>query len=426
MIVPRRKFLILLACGFAFSLLGFAAPVFGVLQYVYYLVLVVLTGVDIAFIPRKKELTVAREHEKFLSIGAGNLIRFRVANKSGFACRIELRDEYPGEMETADDRVMLDSAPMSIAAAAYQIKPLRKGDYRFGGVQLRVSGRLGLTARQYRYDIPTDVKVYPNILELKKYLMMFRANRLEQIGYKRPMHGGENEFDFLREYLWGDNYRKINWKATAKHRYPIVEVDEKEYNRNVFTLIDAGRMMTTRYGDLTKLDYAVDASLILAGAASRKKDFFGLLTFSDKVHSYIKPSRKNRVLNEVLSALYKTEADFYRSDYLAAYRYLMHRLRKNSIIFVFSELYDRIVSEDLMRLLRLLAGHHQIYFVSFEEVEEWAKGEDLGSIARKILQEEQIAEKETIVRELSKTGIRTIRVNAENIKQKVVNTYLSV
>jgi len=203
-------------------------------------------------------------------------------------------------------------------------------------------------------------------------------------------------------------------------------VDEKEYNRNVFTLIDAGRMMTTRYGDLTKLDYAVDASLILAGAASRKKDFFGLLTFSDKVHSYIKPSRKNRVLNEVLSALYKTEADFYRSDYLAAYRYLMHRLRKNSIIFVFSELYDRIVSEDLMRLLRLLAGHHQIYFVSFEEVEEWAKGEDLGSIARKILQEEQIAEKETIVRELSKTGIRTIRVNAENIKQKVVNTYLSV
>ncbi|OHD53619.1 MAG: hypothetical protein A2Y33_06770 [Spirochaetes bacterium GWF1_51_8] len=426
MIVPRRRFFILLAIGFAFSLLGFISPAAGGLQYLYYLALMIAAGIDIAMIPRKKDFSVKRTHEKYLSIGAYNPIRFSVTNRSAYRGDIEIRDEYPDEMETIDDRIVFPSAPMSVISASYTLRPLKKGDYSFPGAQMRVSGRMGLIARQYRYELPTEFKVYPNILELRKYLMMFRMNRLEQIGYKRPVHGGENEFDFLREFLPGDNYRKINWKATAKHRYPIIEVDEKEYNRNVFTLIDSGRMMTTRYGDLTKLDYAVDASLILAGAASRKKDFFGLLTFSDKIHTYIKPSRKNRVLNEVLGVLYKVEPDYLRTDYIAAYRYLMHRLRKNSIIFIFSELYDRIVSKDLIRLLQLLSDHHQIYFVSFEESEETARGTTLDEIARRVMQEEQTVEKESVVKELSKTGIKTIRVNAGNIKQKVVNTYLSL
>src|SRR4030042_6773956 len=98
--------------------------------------------------------------------------------------------------------------------------------------------------------------------------------------------GGETEFDFLREYQPGDNYKKINWKATAKKRHPIIEIDKKEYNRNIVVLLDTGRMMTTKYGYMTKLDYAIDTSLILAAASLKKNDRFGILSFSDKVNAF--------------------------------------------------------------------------------------------------------------------------------------------
>ena len=250
-------------------------------------------------------------------------------------------------------------------------------------------------------------------------------NHLQQIGIRQKKSGGENELDYFREYRAGDNYKKINWKASAKSSFPIVQIDERENNRNIITMLDAGRMMTTRYSALTKLDYAIDTALLLGGAAISKKDYYGLVAFSQTVTNYIPPGQEKRVLNSILKSLYEIEPQFTTSDYLNTYHFLKKRIRKNSIIFLFSELYNRITSKELLQLLVLLSRLHTVHFISFEEHEQKATGHSLDKIARWYLQEEHVLEKQILLQELQKHGVKTLRVNESNIKQKVINAYLN-
>lgn len=425
MIIPQKRFFFILSGGFILSALGFFVEGLAFLQGLLYLGLLIVCTMDFFSIIKKKNLTVKRLYEKYLSIGADNPIKIQIENRTTKYGSFTIRDGYPTDFLVAEDTMKIEIEGLSYATVQYYVKPIKKGDYKFRYIIMRVSGRFGLIARQYKMPIFSKAIVYPNIIELKKFMKMISRNRLEQIGYRRKLPGGESEFDFLREYQPGDNYRKVNWKATARRSFPIVQVDQEERNRNIIAILDTGRMMTTRYNFLSKLDYAVDASLILAAAAGQKNDHFGLLTFAEKVNTYLAPTRKQGVLTTILAALYKATASFSSTNYFASYRFLKPRLRKNSIIFVFSELYNDIVSADLVRFLKMLSANHRINFVSFEEIESLAEGKNHYEITRWALQQQQILEKETIIKDLSLHGIHTIRVNADNIKQQVVNAYLS-
>jgi uncharacterized protein (DUF58 family) len=336
-----------------------------------------------------------------------------------------MRDGYPPDFTAGDDTMHLALPPLSAAEAVYRVKPLRKGACSFGALHVRARGRLGLVARQYRYDLASEASVYPDVMELKKYLRMTTLGRIEQIGYRRREPGGESEFDFLREYRQGDDYKRIHWKATAKKRFPVTSIYELEYNRNVVALLDCGRMMTTRYGYLTKLDYAVNASLILAAAAKYRKDLFGLTVFSDTVVSHVNPKRDSRLFTGILPALCVAEPDFRRTDYRRTYAFLKNRVRKNSIVFLFSELYNRTVSADLIAMIGMLSRHHSVNFVSFEEKEDEPRGKGQADIARWVLQKDQLLEKEHIILDLARLGVHTVRVNSADITRKVVNSYLA-
>ena len=423
--VFRKRFFILLGAAFAPALLGIFFREFFVLQLFCYAALLGAVVYDFRTVPRKDELRPERRHEKYLSIGAENTVRIAVENISRHGALLEMRDGYPLDFSAGDDTMHLRVPPLSAAEARYSVKPLKKGARSFGALHARASGKLGLVSRQYRYDIPGDAVVYPDILELKKYLKMATLGRIEQIGYRRREPGGESEFDFLREYRQGDDYRRIHWKATAKRHFPVTGIYELEYNRNVMALLDCGRMMTTRYGSLTKLDYAVNATLILAAAAKNRKDLFGLTVFSDSVAHHVSPKRDTRLFTGILPALCAAEPDFRRTDYRRAYAFLKNRVRKNSIIFLFSELYNRTVSADLIAMLGMLSRHHSVHFVSFEEREEEPERRGQADIARWILQKDQLLEKEHIILDLSRAGVRTVRVNSADITRKVVNSYLA-
>jgi uncharacterized protein (DUF58 family) len=426
MIIPSKRFFIIFASGFVFTILGFYFPSLGFLQFIFYGILLIICAIDFFYVPKRRDMEISRKCSKYLSIGVDNPVKISVRNYTGRDSTVLIRDGYPMGFLVEKDTLQSKLTAHGVVTLTYYIKPVKKGEYKFEKVFVRVLGKFGLLFRQYKIPIITDVMVYPNIIEVKKYLKMSQRNRLEQIGYKKRISGGESEFDFLREYQQGDEYRKINWKASARRNFPIVRVDRQEYNRNVMVLVDEGRMMTTRYGFLSKLDYAVDATLVLAASALQNNDHFGFVSFHKEIDNFLAPSRKARALTSVLTALYKASPDFVKSDYFNVYRLLKNRLRKNSIIFVFSELYNEVVSRDLVRFLKMLSMRHRVFFISFEEIEREAEGKDLREMTRWALQLEQTVEKETIIRDLSKKGVHTIRVNPENIKQRVVNSYLSV
>ncbi len=426
MILPTKKFLLILSSGFILSVTGFFFSELSILQYILYLLLFLFSIIDFLNIVKKNELKIKRIHEKYLSIGIDNQIKISIENFSNKKCFFIIRDEYPEQFEVENDTCNIKLKPLSFGTVSYYVKPLLKGKYNFNNIYIRASGLFGLIYRQYKISLKTSISVYPNIIELRKFLNLISQNRQEQIGYKMRLPGGEIEFDFLRDYQAGDNYKKINWKATAKKRHPIVEVDQKEFNRNILVILDTGRMMTTKYGYLTKLDYAIDTALILAAASIKKNDRFGMLSFSDKINFFLPPSKSNKVLTSILSTLYETIPTFTKSNYMNAYRFIKNKITKNSILFVFSELYNNIVSKELKEMLQLLAKHHKVRLISFEEIERESLGRNYLEIVQWTLQQSQIIERETIIKDLFYKGIHTIKVNADNIKTLVVNSYLSV
>lgn len=138
------------------------------------------------------------------------------------------------------------------------------------------------------------------------------------------------------------------------------------------------------------------------------------------------PSKSNKVLTSILSTLYETIPTFTKSNYMNAYRFIKNKITKNSILFVFSELYNNIVSKELKEMLQLLIIHHKVRLISFEEIEKESLGRNYLEIVQWALQQSQIIEREAIIKDLYYKGIHTIKVNADNIKTLVVNSYLSV
>jgi uncharacterized protein (DUF58 family) len=426
--VPRRLFFIILLTGLVpgVAILFFRGP--SVLMSAWYILLAVLSVSDFLLAPAMRSFAISRRHAPRLSIGAENRIEFRIENLLRRKTYCVIRDLYPAEFDAISETMSAEIPGLSEVRRVYHVRPLRKGHFIFTGFHMRVAGPLGLFFRQYSTKLETTVEIYPNLLELGKYLALQAAGRLDQAGYRQRQAGAGMEFSHLREYMPGDDYRRIDWKATARRSAPVTRVSRKEESRNIVVLLDSGRMMTTRYGIMSKLDLAVDASLILAAAAGRNRDSFGLVAFADRIVSFLAPSSgTSRSLTRALSALHAIEPVFKTSDYPLAGGTIRSRIRKNSIIFVFSELSSLTVSADLLAMLKSLARGHKVHFVSFEENEkEPVNGASMLEIVRTAVMRDLVLEKETLIRALSRSGVQTIRVNETNIRQSVVNTYLSL
>ncbi len=425
MIIPQKKLLVLFAFASAGALCGIFAPAMMLPTLLLDCALIFAALYDFFSIPLKNELRIERVHDKYLSLGAENRIQLVLQNSSHKNASAEIRDGYPETFTSPDDTMLCAIPPLSERTAGYRIVPSKKGECSFEFVDVRLQGSFRLVARQYRYQTVTTAMVFPNIIELKKYLRMTTVHRIEQLGYRKRELGGENEFDFLREYIPGDDYKRIHWKATAKRRFPVTIIYDREYNRNVMALLDSGRMMSTRYGLLTKFDYAINAVLVLAAAARNRKDLFGVAVFSDTIKEFVQPRRGTSFFTGVLPALARAEAEYRHTDYQQMHSFLQKRLRKNSILFVFSELYNRTISSQLVAMLSNLSKNHAVRFVSFEEKEEDVEGKNPEEIARWILQKEIVVEKELMIRDLERKGVQTVRVNSDDITRKVVNAYLS-
>src|SRR5262245_40620555 len=258
-----------------------------------YLVAVgVLVVVDYVVTSRPAELEAERINDTKLSLGAENLITLLLANRSRRPLQFQLRDEYPYQFVA--DAVTLAGAiaPYDIYEARYHVKPLQRGDYRFGDINIRYTSTLKTFVRQARYPAEAQVKVYPNVLDVRKYDLLARKGLLFELGLRAArVYGAGTEFERLREYNTDDEFRRINWKATARRGKPIAAEFETERSQYIVSLIDTGRLMRPPIADLAKLDYAINTALLLSYVATLKGDHVGLLTFADDVRTYLAPRR---------------------------------------------------------------------------------------------------------------------------------------
>jgi uncharacterized protein (DUF58 family) len=429
--IPTLRLLLLLLLG-ALLIAGAAlAQALLWLALFYFFAIVVLVATDVILTPRPDQIEVERLNDTKLSLGAENLVMVLMANRSDRRLRFMLRDEYPHQFPS--DAVILSGElfPYDVYEARYHVRPLQRGDYHFGDINLRYHSQLWTFIRQARYKAASDVKVYPNVLEVRKYDLLARKGLLFELGLRQArMFGVGTEFERLREYNTDDEFRRINWKATARFGKPISVEFETERSQYVVSVIDTGRLMRPPIGELAKLDYVINAALLLSYVASLKDDHIGMLTFADEVGTYLAPRRGKSQFYRMLEALYNVQFQPVEADYARALSYLSLKHKRRSLIVLFTDLATLEASRPLIANLGRLAQRHLPLCVTISDPNiTHLSGQpvrDSTAVYQRAVAEMLLDERQVILDTLNRNGVLTLDVPADKLTVSLINTYLEL
>jgi uncharacterized protein (DUF58 family) len=397
----------------------------------YLILVLVLYVVDWRLAGPLSRFELEREHDQKLSLGAENPIRLHLRNRSRYPAEFWLRDEAP-ENFRIEQRVLPGRAePRGSWEGLYHVHPLRRGDYQFGNLTLRWRSPLGLLVRQARQPAVERVKVYPNLLDVRRYDLLLRRNRLQEMGLRNTrMFGEGTEFERLREYLPDDEYRRINWKATARRGHPVTVEYQTERSQNVIAVLDTGRMMQSPVADIAKLDYVVNAVLFLAYVASGKGDRVGMMTFADDVQHYLSPKQGRGQFYRMLELLYAVEPQPVEPDYYRAFTYLALKQRRRSLIVIFTDLTGGLSLNMLVNQVALLARHSLPLVVTISEPDVHMAAHQSPNTSLAVYQRavatQVLDERRVVLETLQKRGVMTLDVPANQLSTAVINRYLEL
>jgi uncharacterized protein (DUF58 family) len=347
--IPTPLFLIAFLLAVPPMALSGDAPAFAWAALAWCGFLIALLVADNRLSQRAHRVRVERRLERKLSVGAENEIQVRVENLSRWPLRLYIKDDPPAPFETPRRELRVVLPGFGGTVVSYTTVPNHRGRFAFGDLHVRGRSFLALSLWQKRIPAETEVDVYPDILSVRRYDLLLRARRLEEAGFRRTLRrGAGTDFESLREYVPDDEYRRIDWKATARRGRPFTREYEEERGRTIMLLIDAGRMMSARVGGLSKLDHAVNAALLLAYVALRRDDSVGLIAFADRIKALVPPRKGHAHLERLLEELYDIQPTLTEPDYRAAMYHLHDRARKRSLAVLFTDLVDEQASRRLI------------------------------------------------------------------------------
>ena len=278
----------------------------------YQAVVVVLAAVDLTRLPGRRDFLAERSLPHPLALGADQKVAIAVQVAGGDGLRIEVADHAPLELRPSQ-RVLAGEIRDGGFSAAYTVRPAHRGAYQFGPIDIRWGRPRGFWQVQVRADAGETVAVYPNILAIREYELRLRRGMPLMAGLRRARPpGATTAFAGLRDYVRGDELRRISWKATARRDSPVTTVVEADRGQQMIIAIDCARLMTAPSGDLSKLDHAVNSALLLAWVAQSQGDRVGLLTFSDSVLDWLAPQRGPIQVSRINQRLYAVPGGLHR------------------------------------------------------------------------------------------------------------------
>lgn len=424
--------LYLLALALAVPLgLGVIAPLFLGIAAAGALALVATVLADHAAAVTPKLLSVERRHDPRLYLGVDNRVELVVRNRSPRSVEVRLRDTPPVAFVTSA-LVFGGRAPASDEAIlTYTTRPLGRGVYRFGPIVLRWKTPLGLLWRQRTFPADEEVAVYPNLLEVQKYDLLARKGLLREMGLRAaPLLGRGTEFESLRDYQPDDDYRRINWKATARRHRPITTQYETERSQRLVIALDLGRMMLTRVGELSRLDAAVNTALLLAYVALGRGDRVGLVAFDQQTRVYVRPGRGRSHFYRLLEALYAVRAQPLEPDYARAFNRLRADLRGRALVAFFTDLSDPDSARVVARHLAALARHHLPLCVALRDPSLDDRAELVPMTGRQVYEKVVagglVEERATILDTLRRHGVLAVDTTMDRLTPATINRYLEM
>lgn len=433
--VATRLWFVLIAIVLLF-VAAYAFPILFPVAKVIFAVFMILIGVESWLLFRtRRGFFARREVPERLSNGDENPLTIYLENRYAFRTDVEVIDEIPFQFQRRDVLFRARLNPRETRAIRYELRPIRRGEYHFGAVNVFVLSPLGLLKRRYQFESGKTVAVYPSFLQMRQYELLAATNRLNEVGIKRIRRIGHSmEFEQVRPYATGDDIRTINWKATSRRTAQdtalMINAYQDERSQPVYCLIDKGRVMQSPFEGLTLLDYAINASLVLSNIALMKQDRAGILTFSDHIGQLLPADRRSGHMLKILELLYRQRTRFLETDYESLYASVRAHIRQRSLLLLFTNFETVSAMHRQLPYLRRLAKDHLLLVIFFENTELRSlldqPAADTEQIYLKTIGEKFAYEKKQIVKELGQYGIQTILTAPQNLTANTVNKYLEL
>jgi len=423
-------FLVLLLLAITFAA-GFAWPiVFIVAQGALALVLAIMFLEIFVLFVKKRPVTGSRHVITPLSMGDENKVTIRVTNKFPFPVRILVYDNAPIQLQLRNLHFSDFCGSQVTKEFSYRIRPTERGEFHFHDIHAFVSVLTHFIQRRVIIQQKQMAGSYPSIIQMKKYeLRVFAKTAITGIKKIRRL-GHNNEFEQIKNYVQGDDLRKINWKATSRKNELMVNQYQDERAQNVYMILDKSRSMRMPFNELTLLDHSINSTLAFANVCIRKGDKVGMITFSDKLGSKIAADRTSRHMTRIMELLYRQKTRFLEANFEMLFQTIRNHVKGRSLLMLFTNIESEYSMKRILPLLRRINQLHVLVVIFFEntEVEKTAqmKPKHVRDIYLKTFAEKYAMDKKKISFELRKHGIQTILTKPENLTIDTINKYIEL
>lgn len=429
--IHKQLYVYLVVISVCFLLSYWISALYAI-AWIFTIGIAVLLLTDILLLYTPKQGLKARRilPDKF-SNSDTNPVPITIQNSYGFKVFLDVIDELPFQFQKRDFSYKTELDPNQNHDFQYVVRPVDRGEYYFGHLNIYASSLLKIVKRKYQFQNQQIVMVYPSIIQMQKYDFLAISNALTQVGLKKIRRiGNTSEFEQIKEYVSGDDFRTVNWKATAKQAQLMVNQYQDEKSQPIYSIIDTGRVMKMPFNGLKLLDYAINSTLAFSNVALKKQDKVGLLTFSKKIESFLPAVHKVTYLNRILESLYSINTQFTDSDYSLLYAQIKRKVSQRSLFLLYTNFEHLSALKRQMPYLQAISKKHMLVVVLFENTElDYiinTNTEDLQGIYHKTIAEKFAFEKRLMVKELQKYGIQALLTPPEKLTINTINKYLEI
>ena len=380
---------------------------------------------------RRPQLVCKRELNPVFSLSDPNPVGIFVENKGRIHLKLTVIDELPMQFQKRDFEIRLNLPSGLSSWLEHKLVPLSRGVYEFKNINVFASTRLGLMERRVVFEQPQEVNVYPSIIQMKQYELRAMQQIAHETGIKKMRRIGHSyEFEQIKNYVPGDDYRSINWKASSRRGSLMVNQYEDERSQQVYCIVDKSRAMKMPFDGLSLMDYAINTALAISNIILKKQDKAGLLSFSDVIGATIKAERDTGQLNRILEALYREKERKGESNYELLYEGVRRMIGVRSLLLLFTNFESSYALERALPTLRRLNRQHLLVVIFFEntEIRKLASEpvEKTADIYRQTVARQFLQEKKEMVNKLRQYGIQAVLTKPQDLTLNTINKYLEL
>jgi uncharacterized protein (DUF58 family) len=394
--------------------------------------LVVLAWIaDLVSLPNPSKLKVRRSWKTPVALSVLSEVELTLINNSKRSVHATLLDTVPPQIRSTPPEVEVSAREINEGSATYTVRPVGRGPAKVGDTYLRYQSLMRIAERWAKVALEETVQVYPDLDEAKKHsIYLMRSRQIEMEKRHARVRGIGREFDSLREYREGDEYRDICWTAAARRGKLVTRIYQIERSQVVWIVIDSGRLMRARIGKLSKLDYAANAALSLAQVALYSGDRVGLITYGRGIRQRLPAAKGSAHLRQMIEQLALMREELGEADHLQTASKLLGDQKRRSLVIWLTDLAETAMTPDVIEAASMMMPRHLVLFVAIGQP-------DLGDLAATRPENEQqmfqvsaaqemVHRRELLLARLRERGALALEVNSGSVSPVLVNSYLQI